>query len=138
MKKDDFILLLAGLGGAGGIIALSIPLVLAFMQPKPVKLTGSPESFTFDYPHGEFAGERSWSQIGKGIWRETLPHGRNFTKFKEIRRTNFGRCKATIVEREDAPNFKIFIADRDCEKQWLYYQVGNEEWQFMGVMKSVK
>lgn len=138
MKKEDVILMLAGLGGAVAIIALTIPLILTAMKPKPVKLTGKPVSFTYDYPYGDLAGERQWSQTADGMWREVYPDAKTIIYFKELRREKLEQCQGTVVERDDATNFKVLFADRDCQKQWLFYQVGDGEWQFAGTMKSVQ
>ncbi|MNE35548.1 hypothetical protein D3C77_242110 [compost metagenome] len=138
MKKDDLILLLAGLGGAVAIVALAIPLVLAFMQPKPEKPAGIPESFSFDYPIGEYPGKRHWSKIDKDVWKETYPGEKIFNKFKEVGRAKFDKCEGTVVEREGATSFKVLIADRNCENKWLFFRIGNGEWKYMGEMHSVK
>lgn len=138
MKKDDVILLLAGLGGVAAIVALTIPLIWTIIQPKPVKPTGKPEGFVYNSPWGELAGERLWSQMETGGWREVYPNGTTVKYFKEVRREKLERCEGTVVEREDGSNFKVLIADRGCEKMWLFFQIGDGEWQFMGVMKSVK
>ncbi|MFJ3447306.1 hypothetical protein ACIPM0_03590 [Pseudomonas sichuanensis] len=138
MKRDDFILLLAGLGGVAAIVALTAPLIWTMIQPKPIKPTGKPTAFVYDYPWGELAGERHWSQVETGGWREVYPDGKTVNYFKEVRREKLERCGGTVVEREDGTNFKILIADRDCEKMWLFYQIGDGAWNFMGAMKSVK
>ncbi|MCY1276887.1 hypothetical protein D9M70_255600 [compost metagenome] len=92
--------------------------------------------FSFYYSFGELAGDREWSQVKPGVWIEAYPNNKLFTAFREVgRMTNFG-CSGSVVERQDSSGFKVFIPDKDCEKKWLWFQVGGGPWSFLGSMNS--
>lgn len=104
----------------------------------PIQSLGRPVRFTFDYPYGDLAGTRYWTQVKDGVWIETYPDGKLFSPFREIGRSTYDSCKGIVVQRQDATALKIFIPDKGCEKMWLWAQAGGSGWGFLGQMNGVE
>lgn len=97
-----------------------------------------PVEFSFDYPHGEQKGIRRWTRQGDGLWEEKYPDGRTWSTFREAGRMHHNGCGCTVVERQDAPSFRILIPDKGCKTMELWARNGEGAWGFLGVMRDVE
>lgn len=97
---------------------------------------GRPTRFRFDYPFGEFAGTRDWTQVKEGVWIESYPNNQLFTAFRETERVK-GVCNGIIVERQDASGFQIYIPDKSCANKQLLWRTHAGAWSLLGEMKDV-
>jgi hypothetical protein len=127
-----------GLGVGAMAMLVAVAVYLLFISSDNRNLPDKPKNFQFNYPHGEFAGVRNWRYSPDGIWREYYAQDARFTQFKETGRTALNGCQGTVVTRVAVPSFDIFIPDRGCKKMWLYHDINQSGWTFLGEMKSVE
>jgi hypothetical protein len=126
-----------GMGAIAVLVVVAVYLLFANSDNRTLPIQ-KPVNFQFSYPHGEFAGIRNWRYSSDGTWKEYYAQDARFTQFKESGRTTLNGCQGTVVARVAAPTFNIFIPDKDCKKMWLYDDINQAGWTFLGEMKSVE
>ncbi|WP_258130206.1 M48 family metalloprotease [Achromobacter anxifer] len=121
-------------------VVACVAVLVAVLAPSGVAPPAAvpPVKFSFDYPHGEQKGTRSWIRQDDGLWAEKYPDGRVWGTFREAGRMRHNGCGGTLVERQDAPSFRILIPDKGCKTMELWARNGEDAWGFLGVMRDVE